>query len=378
MRILIAPDSFKGSLSSLEAAQAIRSGFARVFPEADYRLIPLADGGEGTTEAVLAAVAGNRRTLTVTGPLFDPTESFYGLVGRRVVLEMATSAGLALVPLSKRNPLQTTTFGVGEMIKAAASEDIDEIIVGIGGSATNDGGCGLAEALGVVFSGDRGRLSGMTGEKLELVRSIDVSGIDTAVSGLRVRVACDVTNPLTGPEGAAAIYGPQKGATPEMVKRLDAGLANLAQVIRKDLGIDVSEQPGAGAAGGLGYGLMVFAGAELESGIDLVMESVGLAEKVKEADLVISGEGHLDSQTMSGKVLEGVGRICREAKIPCAALVGGVSPGLELRSLTGIQSVEAAVASPSSVEAAMENASDWLTDAAERAARWLKLGMGLA
>lgn len=326
MRVVVAPDSFKESLSAVEAADAIAAGVREAGRDAQIDLCPMADGGEGTVEAMVAASGGGFRTADVFGPLGEPRQARFGILGdgATAVIEMAAAAGLALVPPEKRNPLLTTTFGVGCLMRAALDAGARNMVIGIGGSATVDGGTGCAQALGVVFVSEAGEAGpcGLAGGGLADIRRIDISDRDPRIADCRIRVACDVANPLTGPDGAAAVYGPQKGATPEMVEALDAGLANLAAVIRRDLDVDVQHLPGAGAAGGLGAGLVAFAGAVLQPGVDTVAEAVDLERRIRQADLVITGEGKLDSQSAAGKTAFGVARIAAAAGVPAICIPG--------------------------------------------------------
>ena len=340
MRVLIAPDKFRGTLTAPGAAAAIAVGWRRVRPDDEIVEVPLADGGEGTLDALVGALGGERRTVTVSGPLGDRVEAAFafGLVsaGHTAVIEMASASGLGLVSEGRRDPLQASTRGTGELILAACRERPAEVVVCIGGSATTDGGGGMAQALGVRLLDANGReVPPGGGGLLELAR-IDATGIDAAVRGARFSVACDVDNPLTGPHGAAHVYGPQKGATPEDVILLDHALAHLAAVIHRDLGIDVRSVRGAGAAGGLGAGLVAFLGARLRPGVEVVMDAVRFTERVAAADLVITGEGSLDAQSLHGKVPAGVMAVAREAGVPAAILCGraSVTPeGVEVRSL---------------------------------------------
>jgi glycerate kinase len=356
MRIVLAPDSFKESLSARQACEAIARGIRSVHADAEIDAIPMADGGEGTVDALVSATGGTLRRTTVTGPLGEPVEATWGLLGGSgplaAVIEMAAASGLALVPPDRRNPLLTTTYGTGELIRAALAHGVKRVIIGIGGSATTDGGTGAAQALGVEFLDSAGRLipPPMTGAKLAAIAHIKcgtgvspvecgtgVSPVNSAPgshqptqeSGISILVACDVDNPLCGPRGAAAIYGPQKGATPEMVEQLDQDLAHLAEIIERDLGKNVRDFPGAGAAGGLGAGLVAFLDARLDRGIRLVMEAVRFNERITGADLIITGEGKLDRQSMMGKVIEGVGRAGQAAGVPVVALVGTIGEGAE-------------------------------------------------
>ena len=317
MRVLIAPDSFKETLSAIDVAAALAAGVRQAAPEAQLDLCPMADGGEGTVEAMVAATGGKFDSADVFGPLGEQRRARFGMLGdgRTAVIEMAAAAGLALVAPDRRDPMRTTTFGVGGLIRAALDREVKAIVIGIGGSATVDGGCGCAQALGVTFVDADGRacVCGLAGGGLGSIGRIDISDRDPRLAGVDIRVACDVTNPLTGPDGAAAVYGPQKGATAEMVQILEAGLKNLAEVIRRDLGIDVEHIAGAGAAGGLGAGLVAFAGARLESGVRIVADAVGLADRLAKADLVITGEGSFDAQSGSGKTACGVAEMAQRA-----------------------------------------------------------------
>ncbi|MHC4561795.1 MAG: glycerate kinase [Planctomycetota bacterium] len=352
MKIVIAPDSFKESLSAIEVAGAIAEGALAACGEASVDLCPMADGGEGTVEAMVAATGGEFFTADVFGPLGSKIRARYGLLGhtggatlpgevglvgaqlqaegeggqggRKAVIEMASASGLALVPMDKRDPTVTTTFGTGELILAALDHGAGEIIIGIGGSATTDGGCGCAQALGVSFIDRQGEMCvcGLAGGGLADIGRIDLTTRDPRVAETRIHVACDVTNPLTGPNGAAFVYGPQKGATPEQVQRLDDGLRHMASVVRESLGIDVEHIPGAGAAGGLGAGLVAYAGATLERGVEMISEAVDLRARLSGADLCITGEGKFDSQSASGKTAFGVAQLAAEAGVPVICLAG--------------------------------------------------------
>ena len=303
MKIVIAPDSYKESLSALEVAQAVEAGFRQVFPDADYVLVPVADGGEGTVDAMVAATGGRKETVTVSGPLGEPVEAFYGLTGDgdTAVIEMAAASGLALVPPDRRNPLLTNSRGTGELIRAALDAGARRFILGIGGSATNDGGAGMVQALGVRLLDLEGRELDGSGGDLARLERIDVSALDPRLAECRIEVACDVDNPLTGARGASAVFGPQKGATPEMVQALDANLARLARIVGRDLGVAVDTVPGAGAAGGMGAAMLAFFGATLKPGIEIVTAAVDLDTHVRDADLVITGEGRIDFQTVSAR-----------------------------------------------------------------------------
>lgn len=325
MRVLVAPDKFRGTLSAEEAAGAIARGWLRARPNDEVERVPLADGGEGTLDVLVEAYGGTRRRASVHGPLGDPIEAEYGLVPRGhdlvAVVEMSRASGLRLVPEDRRDVLTASTRGTGELIVAACAETA-EVIACIGGSATNDGGAGMAQAVGVRLLDRKGHELAPGGAALMDVARIDADGIDRAVRSARVLVACDVDNPLLGPNGASAVYGPQKGATPADVERLDRALGRLADAIERDLGIDVRELPGAGAAGGLGAGLVAFLGAELRPGVEVVMEAVGFPLHLARSELVITGEGKLDEQSWHGKVPAGVSARARDAGVPTLVLCG--------------------------------------------------------
>ena len=338
MKVLIAPDSFKECLSAAEVAEAMAAGDRAAVVGAAIDLCPMADGGEGTVSAMVAATGGEVRTAEVSGPLGETVQASFGLLGpsgasdsRTAVIEMAAASGLDLVAPRRRNPWLTTTYGTGELILAALDAAAAEVVIGIGGSATVDGGCGCAQALGVRFTDAKGLPCpcGLVGGGLTIVQHIDVSRRDPRIAAARLRVACDVTNPLTGPEGAAAVYGPQKGATPEMVDLLEAGLVHLAAVIRRDLGLDIEYAPGAGAAGGLGGGLVAFAGARLQRGVEIVAEAVGLARRLEGADLCITGEGRFDRQSLSGKTAVGVARLASARGVPVMCIPGQAEAGVD-------------------------------------------------
>jgi len=373
MRIVIAPNAFKGSLSALEAATAIGEGIRNAVPDAELVLVPIADGGDGTVDALVAATQGERRTLRVRGPLGDPVDAEYGLIdgGSTAVIEMAKAAGLALVLKDKRDPRITTTYGVGELLQHAYDAGARHFVVGIGGSATNDGGAGMAQALGYHLLDERGLELPPGGLALKRLARIHVGGVHATWKRAEVEVACDVTNPLTGPRGASAVYGPQKGATPEMVAELDAALHHFAEIIRRDLGVDVEPLPGAGAAGGLGAGLVAFLGARLGPGAEMVMEALHLDERLTGAQLVITGEGRIDSQTARfGKGPAAVAHHAKNAGIPVVAIGGSIADETELRLL--FDGLEATVVEPSALEDAMAQARPLLVRAATRL-MWLVL-----
>jgi glycerate kinase len=356
MRIVIAPDSFKGCLTSPEVCRAIEAGVRAALPDAETVLVPVADGGDGTVRTLVEGTGGELLAATVTGPLGEPVLAEYGVLGdgATAVIEMATASGLTLVPPALRNPLHTTTRGTGELIAAAVDRGCRRLIVGVGGSATNDGGMGMAQALGVRFLDADGAEAPGTGEGLDPVARIDASGLDPRLAECTIRVACDVDNPLTGPRGAARVYGPQKGATPETVERLDAGLARLADVVARDVGVSAADQPGAGAAGGLGFGLVAFCGAALEPGVRIVLEAVDLESKLAGAEVVFTGEGRIDFQTAFGKAPAGVAELAR--KHGCAVLALGGSVSEDARSLHahGFTALGSIVNGPTSLVDAMQ------------------------
>jgi len=332
MKVVIAPDSFKECLSAGDVAEALAAGVRAAAGLAAIDLCPMADGGEGTVRAMVAATGGQVRTAAVTAPMGEVVQASFGLLGSpagsaarpTAVIEMAAASGLALVEPLRRNPMLATTYGTGELILAALDAGAAEVLIGIGGSATVDGGCGCAQRLGVRFIDAAGRCCppALGGGGLANIHHVDLSGRDARVGAARIRVACDVTNPLTGPNGAAAVYAPQKGATPAMVAMLEDGLANLAEVIRRDLGLDVEQLPGAGAAGGLGAGLVAFAGGRLQRGVEIVAGAVGLARRLAGADLCITGEGRFDRQSLSGKTAVGVAHIAAAARVPVVCIPG--------------------------------------------------------
>lgn len=374
MRVVIAPDSFKGSLSAWEAAAAIERGVKRAAPNCETVLLPLSDGGEGLAESLVEAANGTYHEFQVMGPLGEPVWAKLGVLGdgETAVIEMAQASGLTLIPEEERNPLLTTTYGTGELIRLALDLGCRHLIIGLGGSATNDGGAGMAQALGVRLLDSAGDSLGLGGAELARLASIDVSELDPRLNNVKIQVACDVTNPLTGPQGASAVYGPQKGATPKMVEQLDQALANYAEVIRKDLGIDVEPVPGAGAAGGLGAGLLAFLRAELVSGIELVLNTVNFRAAVDTADLVFTGEGKLDAQSAYGKVPIGVARACKPMGIPVVVLAGSVELDTQPMYDDGITACFAVANGPMTLEESMEQAAKLLEFKAEQVMKvWL-------
>ena len=379
MNIVIAPGPFKGSLSATAVAEAIEQGVRAVMPEAETVRLPLADGGEGTVEALVSATHGRLKTAKVLGPLREPVEAIFGVLGDDVTaaIEMAAAAGLHLVPEDKRNPLITTTFGVGQLIRAALEAGCRRLIIGIGGSATNDGGAGMAQALGARLTDDQGREIGPGGAALKDLASIDVSALDPRIASTATYMACDVNNPLVGPEGASAVYGSQKGATPEMVGTLDAALEHYANIIQRQLGQEVRDMPGGGAAGGLGAGLRAFLNAQPRMGIALVMEAVNFEEYLDAADVVITGEGKIDEQTFFGKVVQGVCRLAKRKEVPVVVLAGEVAHDSDRLHQEGVAAAFSIAPGPISVEKAIAEAGPLLQEAAERVTRLLLVGRGL-
>ncbi|AHF07157.1 glycerate kinase family protein [Desulfitobacterium metallireducens] len=376
MHILIAVDSFKGSLSSQQVGEAITEGIHKVFPEATSYILPMADGGEGTVEALVQARQGKILKTKVTSPLGESIESFLGqLPDGMVVLEMAAASGLPLVPAELRNPLVTTTKGTGELILKAMDLGARDIILGIGGSATNDGGAGMAQALGVKLLDKEGRELKPGGGELVRLASIDLTQVDPRLKNTKITVMCDVDNPLCGPRGASAVFGPQKGASSEMVQILDRNLEHYAQIIKEQLGLDLKDIPGSGAAGGIGAGLLAFTNAELKTGVETILDTVKFDQMQEEADLIITGEGRIDSQSLYGKVPMGVvKRAVKQAK-PVLAIVGSIGPGAEALYDYGLSSIVSIVNGPMMLETSIEQAYELTIGATERAFRILQISL---
>ena len=372
MKIVIAPDSFKESLSAPEVAQAIARGWLAVYPDAEIVLCPMADGGEGTVDAVLAATGGERREQVVQGPLATPVTAHWGWLGDgTAVIEMAAASGLHHVPSGQRDPRVTSSYGTGELIIAALDAGATRIILGLGGSATNDGGSGLLRALGVRFLDAGGNELRPGGAALAALQRVDLSALDKRLHNVQVEVAADVDNPLCGPKGASAVFGPQKGASAQQVDELDAALARLAEVVGEALGEDFSTFPGVGAAGGLGFAAKAFLGARFRPGIELVAELSGLAEAVRGADLVVTGEGRLDAQSLHGKTPVGVARVAREQGVPVIALAGSLGEGYQQVREAGIEACFSLAPGPITLEQACANAGQELeARAADLARLW--------
>lgn len=327
MKVVIAIDSLKGSLSSMEAGMAIKDGILAAKPDAEVIVKPLADGGEGTTDALIEGMNGERIDLTVTGPMHTPVDAYYGYLKdtNTAVMEMASAAGITLVPDSEKNPLLATSYGVGEMINDAIQRGCRNFIIGIGGSVTNDGGIGMLKALGVRFLDENGKDAGEGGQALAKVARIDVSGMNPLLKECHIQVACDVNNPLCGENGSTYVYGPQKGVTEDMKKTLDEAMAHFARVTSETLENDYMNTPGAGAAGGLGYAFLAYTGAALTPGIELILDAVGLEEELSGADVVVTGEGRLDFQTAMGKAPVGVARLAKKYNAKVIAFAGSVT-----------------------------------------------------
>lgn len=395
MKIVIAPDSFKGSLSAAEVCAAIEKGIKKAGCVAgvaktsgedktfEVVKIPMADGGEGTVEAIVSAVGGRLVCEEVTGPLGEKLRACFGILdldldldldlglggGRTAVIEMAAASGLTLVPPGSRNPLAATSYGTGGLIRMALHSGCDRLIIGIGGSATNDGGMGMAQALGIRFLDTNGQEVGFGGQYLEEVQMIDLRGLDPLVHKADIKVACDVANPLCGKQGAAYVYGPQKGATPEMVKKLDYGLIHFAKKIKQHTGKDIKDVPGAGAAGGMGAGLMAFLGARLMPGIEIISEITGLEKHIQSADLVFTGEGRTDRQTAYGKVASGIASLAKKHGVPLICLSGSLGEGIDSLYEHGITAFFSIAPGPMSLDDAMQNAGALLQNAAENIMR---------
>jgi len=379
MYIVVAPDSFKGSLSALGVANAMEKGIAQVFPEAEIHKVPIADGGEGTVEALVMATKGEIIAAEVTGPMHERIKSYWGILGdgETAVIEMAAASGLPLVPQGEKDPRLATTYGTGELIKAALDRGLRKIIIGIGGSATNDGGVGMAQALGIKFLDAKGLELSYGGAALRHLARIDFNRVDSRLAEADIMVACDVDNPLCGPQGATAVYGPQKGVTPEMAAELDAGLYNFAEIAKRATGKDVADQPGAGAAGGLGAGLLFFTNARLKPGVEIVLETTGFDQLVQKAQLVITGEGRTDFQTSFGKAPVGVAKVAKKYHVPTICLSGGLGQGYEAVCREGIDAVATVIPGPVSLEECMTNAAVFIEQGASRLCQLVKIGMQL-
>lgn len=376
MKIVFASDSFKGSLSSGKICEILERTSNKIFPNAETQGVWVADGGEGTLDAVLKERKGEKVTVAVHNPLFGRTEASYALFdGKEALIEMASASGLTLIEKDKRNPLKTTSFGTGELIRDAIDRGCKKIILAIGGSATNDGGMGAMSALGFKFLDRFGNVLRGTGEELEKTAKIEISQGKKLIEGVEFQVMCDVTNPLLGENGSSYVFAPQKGADSQCVKKLERGMEIYSHAVKEAVGKDFSQKPGAGAAGGMGFALMAFLGAQIKSGIDTVLDLIDFDEKIKSASLVITGEGRMDGQSVCGKVPYGVGMRCRKYNIPCVAVVGGLLEGYEKIYDSGVKSVITTINGEMSLEYAIENSERLYEDAAFRLLSAVKCGM---
>jgi len=375
MKIIIAPDSFKGSLSALEVCENIEIGIRKVFKSAEIVKVPMADGGEGTVQSLVDATGGKLINLKVKGPLLKSVDAFYGILGdgNTAVIEMAAASGITLISKEERNPMKTTTYGTGEMIKHALDKGCRNFIIGIGGSATNDGGAGMLNALGVKLLDENGEEIGYGGGSLDKLCVIDISKIDSRIKVSNIVAACDVDNPLCGERGATCIFGPQKGADENMIITLDKNLSHFADMVDKYLGVSIIDYPGAGAAGGLGGGLLAFLNAKLQSGVNIVIETTALEDKLKDADLVITGEGMIDYQTQYGKTPYGVAMLSKKYDIPVIAIAGSIGRDAEELYLKSFDSIFSIIDKPMGLEEAIENSAILLQKAAERIMRVIKI-----
>ena len=374
MKIVIIPDSFKGSASSMEVCNCIERGILKVLKNADIKKIPVADGGEGTVDSILYAAGGNIKKVNVRNPSGKIIEAKYGIINKeKAVIEMAEASGITLVDDAVRNPLKYSTYGTGELIKDAMNNNIKEILIGIGGSATNDCGIGMANALGYKFLDENNNELEAIAENMIKVASIDDSNVDKRIFDIKINVACDVKNPLYGENGATAIYGKQKGVTEESFDILDNGLKNIARIVKEKFNKEIDHIEGSGAAGGLGGGLVAFCNAELKSGIDAVLDIIDFEDKIKDASLIITGEGAIDGQTKKGKVPVGVAR--RANGIPVIAIVGDIRDGAEAVYDMGIVSIMPALKRAMPLDEAIKNSKTLIEDAAERACRFISINL---
>jgi len=382
MKIILAPDSFKGNLTSLEVATAFEKGIKRVLPRAKCIKIPMADGGEGTVQSLVDGVGGKFICKRVVGPVGNTVSARYGLLsdGLTAVIEMAEASGLPLVSGKNKNPLKTTTYGTGELILDAAKRGAEKIIIGIGGSATNDGGVGMAQAIGIRFLNKQGKVISDygSGGMLKKIARIDNKKVDPLLKKIKIIVACDVNNTLCGKSGASYVFAPQKGATPTMVRILDENLRHLGKVIKQSLRKDIIKLKGAGAAGGLGAGLVAFTGARMKSGIEIVIDASNICKYMENADLVVTGEGRVDTQTAFGKTPSGIAKAARKYCIPTVVIGGGITDDANDIFTYGIDGLESACARDMSLEEAIKNSSKHLANAAERVIRLVLIGKKIA
>ncbi|WP_159723786.1 glycerate kinase [Enterococcus sp. CSURQ0835] len=375
-KFVLAPDSFKESMTAKAACQAMEEGILRVFPTAEIMQVPMADGGEGTVDALVAATGGKKIPVTVAGPFPEKTiTTYYGLLGdgKTAVIEMAKANGIELVAKKERDPLKTSTYGTGELIKAALDQGVETIIIGIGGSVTNDGGAGMAQALGAQLLDHEGSELPAGGGALAQLAEINLDTLDSRLEKTEILIASDVTNPLTGPEGASYVFGPQKGATAEMVRQLDQNLKHYAAIIERDLGISIADVSGAGAAGGLGAGLLAFTQAKMRSGVETVIEHTKLAEKIAQADYVFTGEGGMDFQTQFGKAPYGVAKVAQHYHKPVFACAGYIGENVEVLYDEGMTAIFGILAQASALDEALATGVENLTRTTENIARVLKV-----
>lgn len=378
MKFLFASDSFKGTLSSEKIMELLDASAKQVFPDCETMGVPIADGGEGTVDAVISVTNGKIRHVKVHGPLMEEVTASYGVFrGDCAIIEMAAASGLPMVPVEKRNPLHTTTYGTGELIKDALDAGYRKLSIAIGGSATNDGGMGAMRALGIRFLDRDGQELEGCGRDLIQVADIDISNLHPGVADAEITVMCDVNNPLTGPEGASYTFGKQKGGTPQILDELEHGMKQYRKVIEEKLGMDVDNIPGAGAAGGLGAALCVFLHANLKSGIETVLDLIGFDNLLKDVDLVVTGEGRIDWQSAFGKVPSGVGARCKAKGIPAVAVVGGMGDGAEKIYEFGIDSIISTINGAMEIDEALGRAEELYTGAADRMFRVIKAGMSI-
>lgn len=376
MKIVVAPGSFKGSLTASKVADAVEKGFKRIFLDADIVKIPMADGGDGTLECLVEATNGRIINEVVTGPLGNRIKACYGVLDdETVIIESASSSGLKLLKPEEYNPMITTTYGTGELIKSALDKGYRKLIIGVGGSATNDAGAGMAQALGVNLLDSSGKNIAFGGAGLKKLDKIDISGIDERIAEAEIVVACDVSNPLTGVNGAANVYGRQKGATPEMIKELDNYLEHFARIVERDLGKKVKGIPGAGAAGGMGAGLMIFLDAKIGAGADVIAEKLKIFEHIKDADLVVTGEGKIDFQTVYGKTPVGVAKIAKKFGVPVLVIAGQIGEDAEKLYKQGIDAMFSITQGPISLEESISNAENLIISASESAAKIIRIGL---
>ncbi|MEW8955990.1 glycerate kinase [Clostridium sp.] len=375
MKFVLAPDSFKESMKAIEVTEAMEKGIGKIFKDAKCIKVPMADGGEGTTHALVHSTNGILEKVKVIGPLGEEVEGQIGILGQGkiAILEMASASGLELISKEERNPMITTTYGTGQLIKAALDKGVEKILIGIGGSATNDGGAGMLKALGVKLMDEEGKELSFGGGELLKLKHIDISGLDERIKNVDIEVACDVTNPLTGEKGAAYIFAPQKGADKNMVKILDEALKNYSRVIKETLNKDIEKVEGAGAAGGLGAGLMAFLDAKLKKGIDMVIEYTGLEDKIKDCDFVFTGEGSIDSQTIYGKTPIGVAKLAKKYNKPVIAFAGKIGDNLDELYDNGIDSIIGILPGICTLEEALKDGNKNMEKAVENIARVIKV-----